>query len=207
MFIQANRPVMALENRDYPEWHLGRRNFALWYIELEAPPLRDYCQQMREKWRDFLVADYQRQFHITLFVNGFLKIEKQHDDDFSLCQMYEQIEKLQQLKLQPFKLDITAINSFTSSLFLSIEDQSGQLKRIRDICATTQHEIAALDYYAHITLGFYRQAFLGSEILAHLQHCAWQKQSIYVEQIRFGVYDAQVLQGRLSTLYQLDLVK
>ncbi|MFU8928045.1 2'-5' RNA ligase family protein [Acinetobacter puyangensis] len=207
MFIQANRPVVALENRDYPEWHRGRQHFALWYIEIEAPELIGYCQDMRMQLLDFLLPDSQRQFHISLFINGFLTPFKHDDDDFSLNQMLSQIEQLQQLNLQPFELDIGAINSFSSSVFLTIEDKSDSLTRIRNLLSSTQQEIAAPAYCPHITLGFYRQAFSGQDVLARLQQCDWQQQTIRVEQLRFGVYDAQVLQGRLSTLYQLDLVK
>lgn len=206
MFIDPDHAVIPLQLRDYPEWHHGRDSYALWYIELHTPGLMAYYQQLRAQFSDFLIADAQRQPHITLFVNGFLTQQINWDDDFSLQQMQQQISLLQQQKLSPFKLALTGIDSFSSSLFIQVQDNHGILQQLRGLLARTQQEIAALSYYPHITLGFYRQAFMGQQIIDCIQQIDFKMQTIMVEQLRLGVYDAKTLQGRLSTIYQLDLV-
>ncbi|EMK5515501.1 2'-5' RNA ligase family protein, partial [Acinetobacter baumannii] len=41
--------------RDYPEWHLGRQNYALWYLEINDQKLVHYLDQLRAHFSEFLV--------------------------------------------------------------------------------------------------------------------------------------------------------
>ena len=54
MFLQPHSTVVPTEARDYPEWHLGRERYALWYIEVDDPVLISYLTQLREQFSDLL---------------------------------------------------------------------------------------------------------------------------------------------------------
>jgi hypothetical protein len=71
--------------RDYPEWHLGRQNYALWYLEINDQKIVDYLDALRAHFSEFLLEPNSRQYHITLFICGFLTHETRiYSDDFSV---------------------------------------------------------------------------------------------------------------------------
>ncbi len=81
--------------RDYPEWHLGRQNYALWYLEINDQKLVHYLDQLRAHFSEFLVEPNHRQYHVTLFICGFLTHEiKVHGDDFCFSGFVQQREIL-----------------------------------------------------------------------------------------------------------------
>ncbi len=45
VFLQPHSTVVPTEARDYPEWHLGRERYALWYIEVDDPVLISYLNK------------------------------------------------------------------------------------------------------------------------------------------------------------------
>jgi hypothetical protein len=60
VFLQPNSTVVPTEARDYPEWHLGRERYALWYIEVDDPVLISYLTKLREQFSDLLYQSNQR---------------------------------------------------------------------------------------------------------------------------------------------------
>ncbi len=38
--------------RDYPEWHLGRQNYALWYLEINDQKIVDYLDALRAHFQN-----------------------------------------------------------------------------------------------------------------------------------------------------------
>ena len=71
MFLQPHSTVVPTEDRDYPEWHLGRERYALWYIEVDDPVLISYLTKLREQFSDLLYQPNQRQFHKNLQLESF----------------------------------------------------------------------------------------------------------------------------------------
>ena len=55
VFLQPNSTVVPTEDRDYPEWHLGREHYALWYIEVNDPVLVSYLTQLREQFQIYFI--------------------------------------------------------------------------------------------------------------------------------------------------------
>lgn len=204
MWLSEHQTVMPLEWRAYPEWHKGRTDFYVWYIEITSPSLIAYCQTLRQEFSAYLHPHYQRQFHITLFVNGFLNHRIMYDDDILQQQLQQQIDVLQALQLPCFDLTILQINSFASSLFVTVESHP-ILTNIRNILNCHHVEIAPSDYQPHITLGFYHQAYQGREILQKIQQTPWQRQTFHVEHLTLGYYHAQTLQGKLYPVQQIKL--
>jgi hypothetical protein len=73
VLLQADTQLIATEIRDYPEWHKGRSDYGLWYIEIDQPELIQYLDEIQTQFSDLLLPAQQRQYHITLFVCGFLQ--------------------------------------------------------------------------------------------------------------------------------------
>ena len=167
--------------RDYPEWHLGRQNYALWYLEINDQKL---C--------------------------GFLTHEnKVHDDDFCFSGFVQQGEILRKEDIAPFQLKIGSVDSFSSALFVEVQDIENILSHIRQKLDTVSNEIAALDYCPHITLGLYKKDYSSNLILQKISQLPVQytqaEFDLKVEHLTFGYYQAQILQGQLYPYQHLFL--
>lgn len=188
--------------RDYPEWHLGRQNYALWYLEINDQKIVDYLDALRAHFSEFLLEPNHHQYHITLFICGFLNQEtKVYSDDFSLSELEQQSEILRKENFPSFQLKIGSVDSFTSALFVEVQDTENILSKIRQKLGLISNEIAALDYYPHITLGLYKTDYSSDLILRKISELPVQyKQAEFdlkVEHLTFGYYQAQTLQGQL----------
>lgn len=188
--------------RDYPEWHLGRQNYALWYLEINDQKLVDYLDALRAHFSEFLLEANLRQFHVTLFICGFLTQKtKTYSDDFSFREFEHQSEMLKKEDIASFRLKIGSVDSFTSALFVEVQDTENILFQIRQKLGLVSNEIAALDYYPHITLGLYKKDYSSDLILRKISELPVQyKQAEFdlkVEHLTFGYYQAQTLQGQL----------
>jgi 2'-5' RNA ligase len=206
VFLKPDTPVLATFDHDYPEWHKGRSEFSLWYLEILDVALLNYLEKLRTHFSDFLYTPNTRQFHITLFICGFLSSDlKKYDDDFSQIQLQTHIDVLNRIELPNFKLRTRKINSFESALFVEIEDEQGILKSIRNLLAKLSTEIAPLEYCPHITLGLYQKAVTSDEIFRRISQIDQQEFDLGIDHLTFGVYQAHILQGPLQVLHQQHL--
>lgn len=186
------------------EWHKNRPYFSLWYVEIGEPMIVDYCQNQQSHFQDFLNPNYQRQFHITLFVNGFWVKDKRYHDDFDEQDLNRQIHLLKSLHLNKFTLTLHQLHSFDNCLSIKILDDDN-LSAIRQILQNTHNEISPSQYIPHITLGFYQDNFLKQDIIHYIQKIPIQALSFEVKTLTFGVYDVKALQGKLSSIFELNL--
>lgn len=186
------------------EWHKNRPYFSLWYVEIGEPMIVDYCQNQQSHFQDFLNPNYQRQFHITLFVNGFWVKDKRYHDDFDEQDLNRQIHLLKSLHLNKFTLTLHQLHGFDNCLSIKISDNK-HLTNIRQALQSVHHEISPSHYVAHITLGFYQECFLKQEVMKKIQQTPTQTLSFTVKTLTFGVYDAKALQGKLTPIFQLNL--
>lgn len=196
--------------RDYLEWHLGRQNYALWYLEINDQKLVDYLDGLRAHFSDFLLESNSRQYHVTLFICGFLTDEsKAYKDDFSFSEFEQQREILRKKNFASFELKIGSVDSFSSALFVEIQDTENILSLIRQKLGTVSNEIAALDYCPHITLGLYRENYNSDLILQKISELPVQYKhaefELKIEHLTFGYYQAQTLQGKLYPYQHLFL--
>ncbi|WP_406741456.1 2'-5' RNA ligase family protein [Acinetobacter shaoyimingii] len=206
MFLKPGMPVVASFDHDYPEWHKGRSDFSLWYLDILDPALSAYLQYLRDYFSDLLYTPNTRQFHITLFICGFLTQHiKQHDDDFTQIQFQQHLQDLAQARLPKFQLSTVNINSFESALFVEIEDQHNVLTLIRELLSKSTDEIAPLDYCPHITLGLYKNTVSSDEVFQRISTLKQQQFHLQIDHITFGSYQAQVLQGPLLSRHQFNL--
>jgi 2'-5' RNA ligase len=206
VFLKPASTVVATQAGDYPEWHGGREQYSLWYIHIDQPELLVYLNQLRAVFSDFLYTPNQRQFHITLFICGFLTKENPvRDDDFSIFALQKHIQTLRIEAPQKFKLTTGKINSFESALFVEVNDENEVLSQIRYLFEKSTNEIAPLTYHPHLTLGVYHQNFNSDLILQRIQSIQQQTFELSVDQITFGTYQAQILQGSLYPFQQFKL--
>ncbi|RKG44685.1 2'-5' RNA ligase family protein [Acinetobacter sp. WCHAc060007] len=198
-------PVIATLQQDYPEWHLGRTEFSLWYLEIHSPALLTYLSQLRQQFADILLQPNTRQFHITLFICGFWNAQHSASDNFSVKQLQIHQHQLQQLNVRPFRLKTGKINSFESALFVEIEDPDQVLGQIRQALNMCSDEIAPLDYYPHITLGLYGHNLNSNEVFAWVAEVQQQSFEFEVNALTFGTYHAQQLQAELMAQHYFHL--
>jgi len=196
--------------QDYPEWHRGRQNYALWYLEINNQKLIDYLDRLRSHFSEFLLEPNTRQYHVTLFICGFLTQETiVHSDDFGFSEYEQQIEILRKDSFDPLQLKIGFVDSFSSALFVQIQDHQNVLSQLRQRLGLVSNEIAALDYCPHITLGLYKKAYSSDLILQKISELPVQYKhaefELKVEHLTFGYYDAQTLQGKLYPYRHLFL--
>ncbi|NUF16477.1 2'-5' RNA ligase family protein [Acinetobacter lactucae] len=196
--------------RDYPEWHLGRQNYALWYLEINDQKIVDYLDMLRVHFSEFLLEPNHRQYHVTLFICGFLNHEtRTYFDDFIFSEFEQQREILRKEDFAPFHLKIGLVDSFSSALFVEIQDTGNILSLMRQKLGMVSNEIAALDYCPHITLGLYKTDYSSDLILQKISQLPVQyKQAEFdlkVEHLTFGYYQAQTLQGKLYSYQHLFL--
>lgn len=205
MLIQAYQSTLTLTEQDYSAWHKNRTAFGVWYIEIEAEEISQYCQAIQTQFQSLLNPNYQRQWHITLFVNGFWVEHKHFADDFNRADLDLQINALNALNLKPFSLKLGHLHSFLSCPFIHIIDEQHHLASIRQALAQTQMEISPAHYTPHITLGFYQTEILGKDVLALMQKIPIQHLELSVKKLTFGTYQATALQGKLTPIYQFYL--
>ncbi|NUF37241.1 2'-5' RNA ligase family protein [Acinetobacter lactucae] len=196
--------------RDYPEWHLGRQNYALWYLEINDQKIVDYLDTLRAHFSEFLLEPNHRQYHITLFICGFLTNEtKTYSDDFSFSEFEQHRQIFRKENFPSFQLTVRSIDSFTSALFVEVQDTENILSLMRQKLGIVSNEIAALDYCPHITLGLYKTDYSSDLILQKISQLPVQyKQAEFdlkVEHLTFGYYQAQTLQGKLYSYQHLFL--
>ena len=200
--------TIPTQTHDYPEWHLGREEYAVWYLEIHQPELLEYLTQLRAEFSEFLFQPNTRQFHITLFICGFFtQQDPVLNDDFSIKQLQQQLKCLKNENIETFQLTVGNIQSFESALFVDVLDCQNSLSKIRNLFSKTHHEIAPLNYHPHITIGIYKEVFKSERIFAKIAAITPQKFEISVEHLSFGLYKAKQLQGQLYPYQQFYLAK
>jgi 2'-5' RNA ligase len=166
--------TLANERRDFPEWHLGRPRYALWALDVDVAPVRQRVQAAQRHLAHWLLADYQRQPHITLSLCGFPSDTPRHADDFGLDALRAQLDALQQAQFEPFEIEIGALDSFTSAPYLTVGDAGGHIAALRR-CLTGEAGEAGepgFIYTPHVTVGLYADAWPTAAVQARLDSFA-----------------------------------
>lgn len=205
VFLTERQTTLATTQTDYPEWHLNRQKYALWYLELEQADCIAYCQQLSQHFSDLIIQPIQRQYHITIFVCGFLQDQCIYKDDFSHAQFLQQSALVKQLKLGMIQLNTGKVRSFQSSLMIEIHDPEQVFVQLRDQMGSCADEIREQIYIPHLTLGIYNNSYDYSQIMARINALEQQSFVLNFKQCHFGYYQAQSLQGPLHAVYTLNL--
>lgn len=196
--------VSPLTTADYQKWHKGRRRYGVWYIPIDDDKVVAYCQRLRDELGELFADNYRRQWHITLFVNGFYVDDCQYDDDFDECILTKQINELQKLQLSRFHLTTQGLGSFINCAYVGVKMHPA-LMQIRQCLGSHHQEIAPLTYTPHITLGLYRHAFDYDAVINRLNSVATTALDIPVNRLMFATFDATDLQGKLYNQHEIRL--
>ena len=204
--FSASGRTLAMEDRDYPEWHKGRAHYGVWLVDVDMAAVHTRISRARAHLSPLLGPlparpHLQRQPHITLFVCGFIEDAVVWDDDFSPAMLAAQQTALKALPLAPFTLHIGALDSFDSAVFLRVHDSTGGLAALRQALGQGVREIRQSPYVPHVTVGLYRGAFDTTRVAEQLQSFADEAPiPLRVERIHFARYNASELAGPLHPL-------
>jgi len=188
-------PSVAL---DYPECHRGRKDYALWLIELGNDEVNKKVHAAREHLAEFLLKPYQRQPHITLFICGFLADTPRFKDDYGWEQLRVHTQLLKDSKVKPFSIEIGKLNSFATSPFLEVDDSEGGIHRVRSLLSTAAKEIGRSAFMPHLTVGLYSGAFSSTVVGRRISTFSSEPVRFKVERITFASYQAREIAGPLS---------
>lgn len=208
MFLQPNSHTFASLDADYSDWHKGRDQFSLWYLEIEDSACGQYLKDLQHQFEPYLYMPNHRQWHITLFVCGFWQapFHLQHlSDHFHERQLQQQMQLLEQLKLSSFELKLGKVRSFQSALFVEVIDENNILLQLRRCFWPVAKEIDAMIYCPHVTLGLYRDEFAADTILEQIHQTTTQVWTVKFQHLTFGSYQARQLQGQLSVHHRFYL--
>ncbi|UTO04869.1 2'-5' RNA ligase family protein [Moraxella sp. FZLJ2107] len=203
--------VLPLTTADHPkrhskwyQWHKGRRYYGVWYLPIDDGEVVRYCQSLRMDICDILADGYERQWHITVFVNGFYVDECCYSDDFDNEILSSQIKALEKMALPRFALNTARLGSFINCAYLGIAPHPS-LDAVRHALASVHQEIAPAAYTPHITLGLYRRAYAYDDVIKRLAAVQTQSLNLPVNRLIFATFDAIDLQGKLHNRHEIIL--
>ena len=161
-------PAFTLRNvrRDFPEWHLGRTEYALWALDFDTTLIAARMAAAQRHLAPWLLEGYTRQAHITLSLCGFPSALPCHADDFGAAQLAAQLAGLQRLRPLPFEIAIGGLATFSSVPYFTVQAADGPLQALRACLAAAPASGTPDDYVPHVTVGLYADAWP----LALVQH-------------------------------------
>ena len=193
----------GVTRREFPQWHKDRDRYYVWTIEIRSPEIQARIDQISDICKAYLLDDYQRIPHITVFVAGFLQQAVIHDDDFDDAALEAQKTILTSASPN-IRLSVAGVNSFLSCPFLEIIDEENALQKIRNELFSLYEqphrpEIRDGDYLPHITLGLYNSDYPCQQIATLLsEYRKLEPISLLVDNITLMSYDAKVIGSSLN---------
>lgn len=191
-------PTPGLRSR----WHAGRQAYFVWMVRLDDPRLRERVaavQRTLEPWLDPQPLD---QLHITICVAGFPAPRTRSDSGFPLPDHVDPAalqSTLQRLNCAPPTLDIGGANSFTSAVFLEVQDADATLADLRSrVRGSLDPETRNAPWLPHVTVGSWRRRVPVRDVLDGLRlHRRWAP--IRPTHAVFGLASIDPRSGHIST--------
>lgn len=203
-FLQTPLTVPTTR-REYPEWHRGRARFCVWGLLPESRALDASVQALRARLADYLLLPYPRQPHITLQACGFWPSASAAEDDYPDAQLMQHRRALEALALPRFTLTVGALNSFSSALYLEVDDSQQYLAAIRACLPGFFETIRAVPFVPHVTLGVYRQAWDCRQLAAVLEALPQPPLTLEISAIQLLSYDARDIGSALQVEAEIAL--
>lgn len=196
--------------QDFQAWRKGRSRYAFWAVDVDFTAVQQqlsFAQQYLEK---FLIADYCRQPHITLGISGFLSDQSQghqasHADDYVASSFEADIAALKRLQIEPFKIEIGALASFSSAPFLHVNDPTNSLHQLHGCLHAVSSDVH-FHYVPHVTIGLYSEAWSTCMVSNYLDAFSNNTTiSLLVNKISLMSYAAAEIGGKLLKIADYDL--
>jgi hypothetical protein len=132
------------------------------------------------------------------------------DEDHFSTQLYnQQLNTLKQLNIKPFQLKLGQLNSFTTAMYLTIEDDSQSLYKIREGLNSITADHPTEIYYPHITLGLYKDNYSTRELATIIQKFRLDAPQniplIKITELVFCQYETKILQGPFKVIHRVKL--
>jgi 2'-5' RNA ligase len=198
--------TIASELRDFPGWHRGRPDFAVWAIAVEDAVVDERLCKLRETLDGRLLPAYERQPHVTVLVCGFPVIVSRRLDDFDTAHLAAQVDALGRWRPGPFDLTIGDAFTFASAAFLSIHDDAGSLRRLRSILQGAAPGSDSTPYVPHLTAGLYAGSWPLREVHARLRSIPSSRAlALRVRSLDWMCYRSHRIAGPLRRLLRVDL--
>ncbi len=211
-YLQVWRTFVSLEEtiptekRDYEAWRRGRREYAVWSININSRAVQSRFEAAKAHLSDFLLQPYDRQMHVTLFVCGFLVDDARWDDDYPLSILERHLREVKDQRQGRFQMEIGGINSFATTPFLEVFDPAGGIKNIRRVLSRSHPEIRQMPYVPHLTLGLYAGRFSSQRVAEHMASFPPGPRIAYsVEEVVLSTYSASEVAGPLKQKQRVRL--
>ncbi len=137
------------------QWHRGRKTYCVWMYHVDDRQLL----QRRDRILDSVQAVVEvlpvQHLHITVFVSGFLSVQRVRNDDVEESLLARQAQRLQGCAFPAPRLRVGGAGCFLTGPFLYAHDMTETTKHIRAILADGQAEVRFKPFVAHITLGHF----------------------------------------------------
>lgn len=205
-FLSADTVIPTLRYH-WPQWHKGRSRFCFWALLPDDADLEQQLAECRQKLSAYLLADYHKQTHITLYAAGFLCKQECEPDDVSETELDRQEAAIRQLKLPKFTVQTASINSFAGAPFVEVVDEAGYLQRLHQALTALSGKDRDNELIAHLTLGLYQQAFSTCDMAYALDTTMVKPLSIHCTELHLLAYDASDIRSPLISLRQIELNK
>lgn len=188
----------------FTDWHKGVDHYGFWALEVHDPTWLSLISEAQAFLRQYAYPNYLRAPHITISACGLVD-----DGNFSKVLLAEQINALKTLDIPPFNITIGKLNSFTSAMYLAIEDGSDSLNKIRTKLNAITADHPTDIYYPHITLGLYRDNFNTRDIANEIEKFRLTAPQtllpIKVTELVYCQYETKVLQGPFEVVHRIKL--
>lgn len=159
----------------------------------------------RQPLVDYLLDDYHKQTHITVYAAGFPCDVAQLRDDVSQAELDRQEAAIRQLALPSIKLTTAALNSFAGAPFVEVVDDAGQLQSLHQRLCDVSGEDRDGVLIPHLTLGLYRDAFPVGEVAGRLQERVVMANAIRCNTLHLLAYAAADIRSPLQILRTIFL--
>lgn len=202
--MKQPKHTLAVSLEDWPQWHRGIRQYAVWCLPVNDPQWLAFIDQAQTLLSPWLHPGYARQPHITLFAAGL--VDKNH---YSADMQAAQIQSLELYSLSPVLLTASCLSTFATAPWLGIEDVNNQLESLRSLISKgVAEDSPAQQYQPHITLGFYRDSYPLADLtqrFEQLQQLAAKLPTLEITELHLCYYNTQEIQGPLLIQHAITL--
>lgn len=198
--------TVASQQRDFPEWHLGRPLYAVWAVALDDHDVDARLEHLRKDLGDLMFPGYVRQPHITVQVCGFPSATPSLPDDFSGEQLQAHLDALASGVVGPFDLSVGEGFTFTAAACLAVQDPTRSLERLRTAWQAVVPTWDRTPYRPHVTAGLYSGAWSMDGIRARIAAGAPTPcLPLRIRHVDWMCYESGRIAGPLHTLLRFDL--